>query len=84
MKPKELQMWMVTRSPNRTQNLGKNLSTVMMFVEAASKAKAVKQAMADDDFGFGEERSSTSGIRVVMDYCKPVAKLVAPGKPFFV
>jgi hypothetical protein len=77
------QIYAVKRSPNKTQRLSSGLRSVMVFVSAKTKKEAISIAMKFEDFGFGEEKFE-GGIRTVLDYGKPTAEVVAPGKPFFI
>lgn len=79
----EFKLFAVKRSPNRTQRLSGGLRSVMVFVSVKTKKDAIATAMAFEDFGFGEEKSQ-GGIRTVLDYGRPTAEVVAPGKPFFI
>ena len=79
----ELKTYVVKRSPNKTQRISSRLKSVMVFVSAKTKKEAISTAMQHEDFGFGEEKSE-NGTRLVLDYSKPTAMVVAPGNPFFI
>jgi hypothetical protein len=74
--------WLVTRSPNRTQRLAGSMRSLVTVVEAPTKAAANRAAMANPEFGGDQTERSEGGIRLVMDYARPVARECVPGLSF--